>query len=125
MSFSAMGSTVTKFTDNEFEVKVLVKSWQPLWKQMQLRFAGSDGSEMACVADDKAVAIIGQLEVDRLYTMTLPGSCVKRVKDAKKAAIDNAQNIRINKPIRWSLSRARWPTRVELQAIEICAPQEQ
>jgi hypothetical protein len=32
MSFSAMGSTVTKFTDNEFEVKVLVKSWQPLWK---------------------------------------------------------------------------------------------
>ena len=57
--------------------------------------------------------------------MTLPGSCVKRVKDAMKAAINNAQNIRFNKPIRWSFSRARWATRVELQAIQICAPQEQ
>jgi hypothetical protein len=125
MSFSAMGSTVSKFTDNEIEVKVLVRSWQPLWKQLQLRCAGSDGSEMACVADDKAVAIIERLEVDRIYTMTLPGSYVKRVKDAKKAAVNNALNIRINKPIRWSLSKARWPTKVELQPIEICAAQEQ
>jgi hypothetical protein len=30
MSFSAMGSTVSKFADDEIEVKVLVRSWQPL-----------------------------------------------------------------------------------------------
>jgi hypothetical protein len=29
-----MAATVSKFTDNEIEVKVLVKSWQPLWKQV-------------------------------------------------------------------------------------------
>jgi nicotinamide mononucleotide adenylyltransferase len=29
-----MAATVSKFTDNEIEVKVLVKSWQPQWKQV-------------------------------------------------------------------------------------------
>ena len=120
-----MASTVSKFTDNEIEVKVLVKSSQPQWNQVQLRLAWSDGSEMACVAYDKAVASMEQLEVDRIYTMTIPGSCVKAVKDTRKAGVNSAQDIRINKPIRWSLSKARWPTKVELQPIEICAAQEQ
>jgi hypothetical protein len=120
-----MASTVSKFTDNEIEVKVLVKSSQPQWNQVQLRLAWSDGSEMACVAYDKAVASMDKLEIDRIYNMTVPGSCVKAVKDTRKAGMNSAQDIRINKPIRWSLSKARWETKVELHPIEISAAQEQ
>jgi hypothetical protein len=125
ISFTAMASTVSKFTDNEIEAKVLVKSWQPQWKQLQLRFACSDDSEMACAAYDKAVTSIEQFEVDHIYTMTIPRSCVKGVKDTKKAAVENAQEVHINKPINWSLSKARWPTKVELPPSEISAAQEQ
>jgi hypothetical protein len=50
---------------------------------------------------------------------------VKGVKDTKKAAVNNAQDIRINTPIKWSLSKARWPTKVELHPIEINAAQKQ
>jgi hypothetical protein len=42
VSFSAMASTVSKFTDNDIEVKGLVKSWQPQWRQVQLPFTWSD-----------------------------------------------------------------------------------
>ena len=56
---------------------------------------------------------------------SIPGSCVKGVKNTKKGAVNNAQDIRINKPINWSLSKARWPTKVELHPIEISATQEQ
>jgi hypothetical protein len=80
---------------------------------------------MACAAYDKAVPSIEQFEVDRIYTMTIPRSCVKGVKDTKKAAVKNAQEVRINKPINWSLSKARWPTKVELPPSEISAAQEQ
>jgi hypothetical protein len=102
----------------------MVKSWQPQWRQVQLRFAWSDGSEMASFASDKKVEIPEQMEVDRIYTMTFLESCGKGVKDTKKAGVNNAQDIRIHKPIQWSLCKARWPTKVELHSSEISAGQE-
>jgi hypothetical protein len=62
----------------------MVKSWQPQWRQVQLRFAWSDGFEMASFASDKMVANPKQVEVDRIYSMTFLESCVKVVRDSRK-----------------------------------------
>ena len=103
------------------EIKVLVKNAQPQWKQVQFRFAWCDGSEMACFVDRKAVESLDMLEVERIYIMTIPGSCVQPVKDPWKSGVDNAQEIRITEPISWSLAKAHWPTKVQMQPIDISA----
>ena len=106
----ASASAVTMFSYNAIEIEVMVTSLQSQWKQVQLRFAWSDGSEMACFAYDRAVVSMDKLETDRSYNMIIPGACVKPVQDPSKSGVNNAKEIHLNKPIQWSLTKAHLPT---------------
>ena len=98
---------------------VLVKSCANEWIPpcTLYRVAFEDGSEISITSSLHGQASLTAWEKNRIYQLTIPGSCVRVVKDMTKSGIEADREVKLAKAISWKLSTRAWPAKVTFDAL--------
>ena len=102
--------------DNAYEGYLLKKKDQPDWKTPTLltRFANAGGIEVCFMLTGDAREQFKSLEENRIYNMSIKGSCVKNNTQGIKYGVVGPHEIRLQHKCRLSLAQRAWPLKLNM-----------